>query len=49
MLSIAQVGARAVFERAFAEYGLPSAIRTDNGSPFAAANALHGLSALSVW
>jgi transposase InsO family protein len=49
LLSTAQVGARGVFERAFAEYGLPSAIRTDNGSPFAAAHALHGLSALSVW
>ena len=49
LLSTAQVGARGVFERAFAQYGLPSAIRTDNGSPFAAAHALHGLSALSVW
>ncbi len=48
LLSTEQVGARGVFERAFAEYGLPSAIRTDNGSPFAAAHALHGLSALSV-
>lgn len=39
---------RPVLERAFREYGLPHAIRTDNGSPFASV-ALGGLSALSVW
>jgi putative transposase len=39
----------AVFERAFKEYGLPQAIRTDNGVPFASPNALFGLSRLSVW
>jgi transposase InsO family protein len=38
-----------VFEEAFKEYGLPNAIRTDNGGPFASANALFGLSRLSVW
>ena len=38
-----------VFERAFKEFGLPQAIRTDNGSPFAAPCALFGLSRLSVW
>ncbi len=38
-----------VFERAFKDYGLPSAIRTDNGLPFASPNALYGLSKLSVW
>jgi putative transposase len=38
-----------VFERAFQEYGLPSAIRTDNGVPFASAHALYGLSKLAVW
>jgi putative transposase len=37
-----------VFEWAFAEYGLPRAIRTDNGVPFASPNALYGLSRLSV-
>jgi putative transposase len=37
-----------VFERAFREYGLPDAIRSDNGSPFASAG-LGGLSRLSVW
>jgi len=38
-----------VFERAFKEFGLPQAIRTDNGVPFASAHALYGLSRLSVW
>ncbi len=36
------------FEWAFREYGLPEAIRTDNGTPFASV-ALGGLSRLSVW
>jgi transposase InsO family protein len=39
----------AVFERTFKEFGLPRAIRTDNGVPFASAHALFGLSKLSVW
>jgi putative transposase len=39
----------AVFERTFKDFGLPNAIRTDNGTPFAAPNALFGLSRLSVW
>ena len=38
-----------VFERAFKDFGLPDAIRTDNGVPFASPNALYGLSKLSVW
>jgi putative transposase len=38
-----------VFERIFKEYGLPDAIRTDNGVPFASSNAMFGLSRLSVW
>lgn len=38
-----------VFERAFKEFGLPKAIRTDNGVPFASAHALFGLSKLAVW
>jgi putative transposase len=37
------------FERAFKDFGLPKAIRTDNGVPFASAHALYGLSKLSVW
>jgi putative transposase len=38
-----------VFERLFKEFGLPAAIRTDNGVPFASPNALFNLSKLSVW
>ena len=38
-----------VFERTFKEFGLPHAIRTDNGVPFASAQALYGLSKLAVW
>jgi putative transposase len=37
------------FERLFERYGLPQAIRSDNGSPFASRNALLGLSGLSAW
>jgi len=36
------------FERAFRHYGLPAALRTDNGAPFAS-TALGGLTRLSVW
>ena len=39
---------QAIFEAAFREYGLPQAIRTDNGAPFAS-RALGGLSRLAVW
>jgi putative transposase len=38
-----------VFEHAFKYFGLPRAIRTDNGTPFASASAIVGLSKLSVW
>jgi transposase InsO family protein len=37
------------FERLFQERGLPEAIRSDNGVPFASPNALFNLSKLSVW
>ncbi|MDZ4663232.1 MAG: IS481 family transposase [Pseudomonadota bacterium] len=37
-----------VFERAFKEFGLPKAIRTDNGNPFSSVHAMFGLSRLSV-
>jgi putative transposase len=40
--------ARPAFEAAFREFGLPDAIRTDNGSPFASSG-LMGLSQLSAW
>ncbi len=39
---------QAIFEAAFREYGMPGAIRTDNGAPFAS-RALAGLSRLAVW
>jgi len=38
-----------IFENVFKQYGLPNAIRTDNGVPFASPNALFNLSKLSVW
>jgi putative transposase len=37
------------FDRTFKEFGLPHAIRTDNGVPFAAPTALYRLSKLAVW
>ena len=46
--SVAESLAWPVFERLFQEYGLPEAIRSDNGSPFASASALARLSRLSV-
>jgi transposase InsO family protein len=39
---------QAIFEAAFREYGLPQAIRTDNGAPFASL-AIAGLSRLALW
>jgi putative transposase len=41
-------GAKPVFEALFKKYGLPAAIRTDNGAPFASTG-LGGLSQLAVW
>ena len=37
------------FEQLFRQRGLPHAIRSDNGVPFASPNALFNLSKLSVW
>ena len=37
------------FEHMFRERGLPHAIRSDNGVPFASPNGLFNLSKLSVW
>jgi transposase InsO family protein len=37
------------FERLFERHGLPQAIRSDNGVPFASHKAVHGLSRLSAW
>ena len=42
------VEAKTVLEAVFREYGLPEAIRTDNGPPFAS-RAPAGLSRLSMW
>lgn len=39
---------RPLFIQTFREYGMPEAMRTDNGAPFATVG-LGGLSALSVW
>ena len=39
---------QAIFEAAFRQYGMPRAIRTDNGPPFAS-RAIAGLSRLSIW
>jgi len=40
---------RPVFELLFDRYGLPKAIQSDNGSPFASTRAVGGLTALSAW
>ncbi len=37
------------FDRLFRERGLPQAIRSDNGVPFACPHALFQLSKISVW
>lgn len=38
-----------IFVRLFREYGLPRVLRTDNGVPFAQANALGRLGRLALW
>jgi putative transposase len=48
LLSTKGQGVRPIFDRLFREYGLPGAIRTDNGVPFATTG-IHGLSQLNVW
>ena len=47
--SVARLGVQPVFERLFAEYGLPAKILTDGGSPFACASSPRRLSVLSAW
>ena len=44
-----EVYAFSVFEQAFKDFGVPTAIRTDNGVPFASPNALFNLSRLAIW
>src|SRR6201993_3360321 len=46
---IKEQGAFPAFERLFRERGLPQAIRSDNGVPFASPHGLFQLSRLSVW
>ncbi len=48
LLSVRTEGAKPVFRRLFREVGLPEAIRTDNGAPFASTG-IHGLCELNVW
>jgi putative transposase len=40
---------RACFERLFERHGVPGAIRSDNGAPFASDQGVLGLSRLSAW
>ena len=47
--SVREETAFTAFERLFRERGMPLAIRSDNGVPFASPNALFNLSKLSVW
>ena len=49
MASAKTEAVQAVFEEVFRRYGLPKAIRSDNGAPFAAKSAVLGLSRLSAW
>lgn len=39
----------AALKRCFREYGLPDAMRSDNGEPFVSSQSLAGLSRLGVW
>jgi putative transposase len=48
LLSVRTVGAKPAFLSLFRKVGLPEAIRTDNGAPFASTG-IHGLCALNVW
>jgi len=48
LLSTRGAGVHSIIVRAFRTYGLPRAIRTDTGVPFATTG-IHGLSQLNVW
>ncbi len=48
LLSVKTEGAKPAFRSLFRKVGLPEAIRTDNGAPFASTG-IHGLCALNVW
>jgi len=45
---VAGAGVKPVLRQLFRRYGLPDAIRSDNGAPFATSG-LHGLGQLNVW
>lgn len=47
--SVREDTAIAAFEQLFKERGLPRAIRSDNGVPFASPNGLYNLSKMAVW
>ncbi len=47
--SIRRSNVKPVFEELFKQYGLPRAIQSDNGSPFASVRSLGGISRLSAW
>jgi len=47
--SVREASAITAFEQLFLERGLPAAIRSYNGVPFASPNALSNLSKMSVW
>lgn len=49
MSSTQMAPAKAAFERAFREYGVPRQMISDNGSPFSNANSLGGLTQLTRW
>jgi transposase InsO family protein len=49
LASVREATAITAFEQLFLARGLPSAIRSDNGVPFASPNALFNLSKLAVW
>lgn len=38
-----------IFEKVFREWGMPEAMHSDNGPPFASSNSLRRLSSLAVW
>jgi transposase InsO family protein len=47
--SVREAPTISAFDQLFRERGLPNAIRSDNGVPFASPNGLYNLSRLSVW
>jgi putative transposase len=48
LLDVRGEGVKPQCLRLFREHGLPGAIRSDNGAPFASTG-IHGLSQLNVW